>query len=104
MRRGEVAAATWSALDGSTISVSRSLQRVGGELRTMHPKTDRSRRTIVLPPVTIAVLRQWRKDQAERRLFIGAAWNDGDYIIDRGDGRPCDPSGCRTRSSGCALR
>jgi len=92
MRRGEVAAAKWSALDGSSIRVTESLQRAGGELRTMHPKTDNSRRSIVLPAVTLSALRQWRKEQNERRLYCGVDWNDEGYIIDRGDGRPCDPA------------
>jgi integrase len=92
MRRGEVLGLRWTAVDGSRVRVTTSLQRAGGELVLVGPKTDRGRRTISLPPVTVEALKRWRKDQAERRLLLGAAWHDADVVVDRGDGRPLDPA------------
>ena len=69
MRRGEVLGLRWSAIDGTKVHVNSSLQRVRGSLVFVAPKTDRSRRTIALPPITVDALRRWRKDQAERRLL-----------------------------------
>jgi integrase len=92
MRRGEVLGLRWAALDGTRLHVNSSLQRVSGELVFVAPKTDRSRRTIALPPVTVEALRRWRKDQAERRLLLGEAWHDAGVVVDRGDGRPLDPA------------
>jgi integrase len=93
MRRGEVLALRWPAVDleAGLIRVVASLQRVRGELRTVEPKTDRARRAIALPPVTVAVLRRQRKEQTERRLLLGEAWQDLGFVVDRGDGQPLDP-------------
>jgi integrase len=94
MRRGEVLGLRWSGvdLDAARVHVNSSLQRVGGELVFVAPKTDRSRRTIALPRITVDALRRWRKDQAERRLLLGEAWHDAGVVVDRGDGRPLDPA------------
>ena len=46
----------------------------------------------LLPPMAVEGLRGWRRDQAERRLFLGEAWHDAGVVIDRGDGRPLDPA------------
>jgi integrase len=92
MRRGEVLGLRWAAIDGTRVHVNSSLQRVSGELVFVAPKTDRSRRTIALPPITVEALRRWRKDQAERRLLLGEAWHDAGVVVDRGDGRPLDPA------------
>lgn len=92
MRRGEVLGLRWSQVEGSTVRVTTSLQRAGGDLAFVSPKTDRSRRVISLPPVAIEALKRWRAEQVERRLFLGAAWTDEDVVVDRGDGRPMDPA------------
>jgi len=92
MRRGEVLGLRWSAIDGDKARVTTSLQRVGGSLIFAAPKTDRARRTISLPPFAVEALRLWRREQTERRLLIGEAWNDADVVVDRGDGRPLDPA------------
>jgi integrase len=54
-------------------------------------KTSSSRRTIHLPATTVAALRRHRKDQTERRLLLGQAWQEHDVVCDRGDGTPIDP-------------
>lgn len=93
MRRGEVLGLRWSAVDleAGVVRVTSTLQRVGGELVFVSPKTDRARRQISLPPVAVEVLRRQRKDQAERRLLLGEAWKDAGVVVDRGDGRPLAP-------------
>lgn len=93
LRRGEALGLRWREvrLDEGTIRVVASLQRAGGELRFLEPKTDRSRRTVSLPPFAIETLRRARKEQAERRLLLGVAWVDEDVVADRGDGRPIEP-------------
>jgi integrase len=92
MRRGEVLGLRWSAIEGTQVRVTTSLQRAHGKLVFVAPKTDRGRRSVALPPVTLEALKRWRKDQAERRLLLGAAWHDADVVVDRGDGRPLDPA------------
>lgn len=93
MRRGEVLGLRWSSvdLDSGVARVVSSLQDVGSDVQLMPPKTDRGRRTVALPPATVAILRRHRKEQAQRRLLLGEAWHDLGLVIDQGDGRPFSP-------------
>jgi integrase len=78
------------------VRVVGTLQRVrtaqGYRLETTEPKTDRARRNVTLPAFALSALRAWRKDQAERQLLLGEAWQDRGLVCDRGDGSPWDPS------------
>jgi integrase len=95
LRRGEVLALRWSAaeLDGPRphLRVEGTLQRVSGKLEVLPPKTERSRRSVPIPPVLAATMKKHRTEQTERRLLAGPAWHPGEYVFDRGDGRPVDP-------------
>jgi len=81
------------ALDGAPIVPLRSIRHRADELElgVLPPKTERSRRSVPLPPSLIALLREHRADQLERRLLAGPAWHAGEYVFDRGDGQPMDP-------------
>lgn len=95
LRRGEVLALGWEsiALDGDrpSVRVEGTLQRVDGALVVLPPKTARSRRSVPLPASLVALLRTHRASQLERRLLVGPAWT-GEYVFDRGDGRPITPT------------
>jgi integrase len=93
LRRGELLALRWSEvdLDGGSLRVTASLQRAGADLVFLPPKTDRGRRTVGLPPATVALLRRHRKEQLERRVLLGEAWQDFDLVIERGDGGAFPP-------------
>jgi integrase len=94
MRRGEVLAVRWTDvdLDGSRLRVIGTLQRVGHELVVSELKTDRSRRTVTLPPVAVEALRRHRREQNERRLLAGEAWVDRGLVFDNGLGGYVEPS------------
>lgn len=86
----------WSAvdLDGGVARIIVTLQKPRGAAATyVAPKTDRSRRTVSLPASVVTRLRVHRKEQNERRLFLGAAWHDTDLVCDRADGEHLDPDG-----------
>jgi integrase len=95
LRRGEALALEWPAVsldpNAPTVRVEGTLQRANGTLRTYPPKTERSRRVVPLSPSTAAMLRVVRKEQNERRLVAGAAWESRQFVFDRGDGKPLDP-------------
>jgi integrase len=98
MRRSEVLGLRWSDidLDAKTLRVQRGLQRVRvkdgrSSLEFLDVKTESSRRQIELGPKLVARLKRHGTAQAERRLFIGPDWIDGDLVCDRGDGGPLDP-------------
>jgi len=74
LRRGEILALRWSDvdLDGGALRVEQALEETTrGGLVFKSPKTRHGRRTVTLPPSTVAVLREHWKAQQEQRLFLG---------------------------------
>ena len=73
MRRGEIVGLTWSdlSLAHSRLSVSRTLQNVGGRPVEFAPKTRTSRRTVELDQATLDELRRWRRQLGRDRLPCG---------------------------------
>jgi integrase len=69
MRKGELLGLAWDAvdLDGGTLEIRQTLQRIRGELRLDAPKTRRSRRVIPLPPFCVRALREHHARQAAAR-------------------------------------
>jgi integrase len=93
LRRGEVLALRWADVDltAAQLRVEGSLQRTRAGLEVFPPKTERSRRTVTLAPTLVASLQRHHDEQSERRAIAGDAWSEGDFVFDRGDGRPTDP-------------
>jgi len=83
MRRGELAAATWRALDldGARLEVSQQLVPTRGGCTFGPPKSARSRRTIALDPSTVDTLRVHRETQLLERDFAGDAYDDQDLVF-----------------------
>src|SRR5262249_61485610 len=74
LRRGELLALRWSDvdLDGGALRVEQALEETTrGGLVFKSPKTRHGRRTVTLPPSTVAMLREHWKAQQEQRLFLG---------------------------------
>jgi integrase len=63
------------------LRVSHSLARVEGKLELLEPKTERSRRTVVLPEVAVAALRAHRARQRLERLVAGSRWVDSGHVF-----------------------
>jgi integrase len=90
MRLGETLGLRWRDVDLETgvLRVMRAVEWSGRDFRFTQPKSSRSRRTINLPAFAIEAMRGWKRDQNERRLIVGEAWNDHDLVVDDGLGRP----------------
>jgi integrase len=76
MRRGELLGLQWGDIDldavPPTLRVERSVEETkAGGLRLKPPKTKRGRRSISLPPGTVAMLRELKVEQMQIRLAIG---------------------------------
>lgn len=73
MRRGEALGLRWSDvdLDRGTISVSQTVTTVGHRVVVSPPKTDRSRRRLVLDDETVRVLAAHREAQGRDRALMG---------------------------------
>ena len=91
LRRGELLALRWQDIDlkMGVVQVVRSLEQTNEGLRFKAPKTNRSRRPVVLPASVIDVLRDHKARQAEERLLLGQG--KGELVFTRVDGRPISP-------------
>lgn len=77
-RQGELLALRWSdyEVDTGRIRIAHSLQRIDGKVVLAETKTNRSRRTVVLPGVAREALARQRAAQAVDRLRAGEGWRD----------------------------
>ena len=95
MREGEMLGLHWDEVDleYGHLQVRYSLEwQTGGQHRFHEPKTNRSRRRIRLPAVTIQALREHRARQAEERLRLGPSWNATNLVFPNVIGGPMRPS------------
>jgi integrase len=93
MRRGECLGLRWSDVDltAGRASIVQTVIAVNHEIRIGSPKTARGRRTVVLDPGTVAVLRRHRQTQLAERLIMGAGFTDHSLVFCRPDGGPLHP-------------
>jgi len=56
------------------------------------PKTEKGRRSILLPPFVIEALREHRVKQLESKLKAGSAWQDHDYVFCTSIGTHLNPT------------
>ena len=94
LREGEILGLRWQDVDlkAGTLQVSYSLQRVKrpgaekGKLELLVPKTDRSRRIISLPQVTISALYAHLTRQEKEREVCGPRWQETGMVFTTGIG------------------
>lgn len=93
LRRGEALALRWEDvdLDQATVRIRGTLARIGGALIVTEPKTERSRRTLPIPPAVVATLRTVRLRQREDRLRAGTVWHETGFVFTTETGQPADP-------------
>jgi integrase len=94
LRIGEALALRWQDvdLDGARLSVVYNLQRVGGKLVLVEPKTEKSRRTVSLPPAVVQALLDHAARQRKEKLRHLPIWQDSDLIFTSQIGSALDPS------------
>jgi integrase len=84
LRQGEALGLMWSDLDLEigTLRVRRASQRIPHQgTQLVETKTERSRRTLVMPPIVNSALRSHRARQALERLTAGQHWVDLDLVF-----------------------
>ena len=60
------------------------------------PKTEKSKRTIALPPQTIELLRQYKKCQEVEIKRLGNYYRDQNFLFAQEDGSPMHPDSVNT--------
>ena len=89
LRRGELLALQWDDLNFETgeLRINKQVYRVKGDLTVSEPKTKASIRTIILPPILLEVLREYKKGVFSRWMFPSRINED----------TPMDPAWCRKK-------
>lgn len=93
LRQGEALGLKWSDIDLDTgiLRVRRASQRIPHQgTQLVETKTERSRRTLVMPPIVISALRSHRARQAMERLAAGEQWVDLDLVFPSAKGTLAD--------------
>ena len=93
MRRGELVALRWDAVDParSTVTVRVAASFLGGLERVEVPKTKRSRRTIDLDQRTASILKRHRATQREELFELGMTAPTDDRVFTNEVGDPIRP-------------
>jgi integrase len=95
MRRGELLALKWQDIDFElgTVQVRRAFTRAKGQrYLEAEPKTQKSRRSILLAPGTIEILKQHRLKQLEAKQQAGEDWEERDLVFCTSVGTPLNPN------------
>jgi len=94
LRRSELCGLRWDDLDfaARTLRISRSVQRVDGQLRELPTKTRRSNRTVPLPPRCLyALAEHHRRLQEQHGHGPGQPWPPTGYVFATRAGTPLEP-------------
>ncbi|WP_424536692.1 tyrosine-type recombinase/integrase [Sphaerisporangium viridialbum] len=97
LRRGELLGLRWEDIDleTGTLEVIQTLQRVGGRLQFVKPKTEDSERTIPLPPICLNALKEHRRRQFAERSQCWPDWEDHGLVFPSRRGTPMEPDNLR---------
>lgn len=93
-RRGELVVLEWKDIDfdNGLVTVSKSAYQMKGERTKIKDTKTHKERTVQIPEVCIELLRQWKREQLEKRLQLGSAWNGADWIFIQTDGKILYPT------------
>ncbi|WP_434085445.1 tyrosine-type recombinase/integrase [Mycolicibacter virginiensis] len=93
LRRGEILALDWPAVNFKTNTLGITAARLAteGGSSTGSPKTESSIRTLPMPPDLAAALRRERTRQKALRLQLGSAWPGSGMVVVDGVGSPPHP-------------
>ncbi len=79
MRRAELVGLTWSCIDleNSFLSIDRTIMyRVGVRMYVSTPKTEKSKRKVLLPKSVVELLKKYREEWQNTKETYGSMWNN----------------------------
>jgi integrase len=93
MRRGEITALRWGAVDlvSAQAEIRLSTEQTRNGLREKETKTGRGR-TVALTALAVEELRRHKVRQAEELLRLGLRQSDDTYVVAQADGQPLKPN------------
>lgn len=105
LRQGELLGLRWWDIDleAGEARVGQALQRYGGKLHFVPPKTAKSRRSVTLTLMAIEGLRAHKARQAQDRVLAGSRWQEFGLVFPSTVGTPMEPRNA-TRAFKALLR
>ncbi|HCT80131.1 MAG TPA: site-specific integrase [Micromonosporaceae bacterium] len=99
LRRGELLGLRWSDVDSDArvLFVRQTLQRVGGELQIVAPKTHRSTRAVPLAQLACDALARHRELQDKEKVAVEELWRDSGLVFANTLGGPMEPRNVNRR-------
>ena len=94
LRRGEVCGLRWEYVDfiGHQIHVYKKIIRISGiGLVKSEPKTEKSKRTVIMSPFLEELLRKVQGTQIGQKDYLEDAWVNSGHVFTQEDGRAIDP-------------
>ena len=90
LRQGEALGLRWDDIDftAGTLRISHQLQRIDSKLTLVAPKTEKSRRTLVMPSMIVERLREHEKRQVVEKLWAGYKWQESGLVFANRVGQP----------------
>lgn len=87
-RKGELLGLRWEDIDweSNQIKITRAIAYADGGEIVKQPKTKSSRRTVTVPGVVMNLLRAWKKEQTETRLYLGDYWQESGWVFTQENG------------------
>jgi integrase len=99
LRRGELMGLKWQDINLETgvLQVRRILSRVPSKMPgkgyvEAEPKTQKSRRSVVIAPFALEALKHHRERQLEAKIKVGPLWQDHDYVFCTSIGTHLNPT------------
>ena len=98
LRLGEALGLRWADVDlrAGTLNVRVQLQKLDKKFQLTEPKSDRSRRTIVLPAPALDALKDHKlRQELQDKALAGDDWEDWGLVFTSRNGAPLDDSNVR---------
>ena len=93
VRRGELLGLRWRdiSFDKKTLSIRNSLIRTRKGLVMSEPKTESSKRTIVIDDEVMNELKALKVKQSQEKLMAGRSYDNSDFVFCNAIGKPIEP-------------
>lgn len=93
LRLGEVLGLFWDDIniEERQLVVNHTIQSVGGKIIFVPPKSRSSKRILVIPKFVVSELTKQKKEQAQNKLLLGAAYKENNLVFSKNNGEPYNP-------------